>query len=377
MTSAHDLTAIAIAMQTRIPVFLWGPPGVGKTSVLESMSRALHERMWTVLLSIREPQDLGGLPVITPKGVKLHPPLWANELIANKGGVVFFDEFNTSAPTTQSAALRVIYGGYAGDERLPSETTSFVLAGNRADQSAGGYDLTGAIANRMVHFDFTPDSNDWCAGMLSGWPDVAVRRLPKDWQDGIASKRGLTAAFITVKPTLLNALPASHSEQGKAWPSGRTWEYVATLLAACDSLGLAARSTEARLLVNGAIGEGAAKEFFHWLVNMDLPDPEAVLANPKKIDIPMRQDQIMALLDSVSAAAIDRNRSDKLREQRYYAAWQFIGRLCDDGVPDMTLPACRTLAKNMPASVDRNLPPETEKILPILKKSGVNFSREI
>lgn len=375
MTTTTDLSAIAIAIQTRTPVFLWGPPGTGKTSVLEGLAASLKERLWTVLLSIREPQDLGGLPLITKNGVALVPPLWARELSENQGGMVFMDEFNTAPPTTQSAALRVIYGGYAGDQKLPSEHTSFVLAGNKASESAGGYDLTAAIANRMQHFDFKPDPNEWRQGMLSGWPEIAVRRLPKTWRDGVSAKRGLVAAFIGVKPTLLNALPQDHGAQGAAWPSGRTWDYVATSLAACESIGLGPRSSEARLLVRAAVGEGPTAEFTQWLVALDLPDPEAVLANPK-LEIPKRQDQVMALLDAVSAAAIDRGRSEKQREQRYYAAWKFIGRLCKEGAPDMCIPAARTLAKNMPSSVDRNLPPETEDILPILKKAGVNFSRE-
>lgn len=376
MTTQHDITAISIAMQTRTPVFLWSTPGMGKTSVLEALARALGEKLWTVILSIREPQDLGGLPVITKDGVVLHPPRWAREVAENDGGVVFFDEFNAAQPMTQSAALRVIYGGYAGDQKLPSDNIAFVMAGNSTKDSQGVFDLTSGIANRIIHFDFRPDMNEWREGMCSGWSDPQVRRLPKGWESGHAAKRGLVAAFIGVRPALLDAMPQDTVAQGGAWPSRRTWDYAARLLAACDALGLGPRSTEARLLVQGAVGDGACSEFMQWLVSLDLPDPEAVLANPLKIDLPQRQDQIMALLDSVTAAAIDRGRGDKQREARYYAAWKFIGRLTEEDRPDLTLPAARTLARNLPPGADRNLPPESKSLLPMLRKANINFSRD-
>jgi len=369
-----DLNAIAIAIQTRTPTFLWGQPGSGKTAVLEAIAKGLGEPLWTVLLSIREPQDLGGLPVIEKGSVRLCPPMWARELVAQQHGIVFLDEFNTAPPTTQSAALRVIYGGYAGDEKLP-EDTSFVMAGNRAADSAGGYDLTAAIANRALHFDWKVDPAAWREGMVTGWPEIAVKRLPAKWRNHVNSKMGLVAAFIQIKPNLLSGMPQDYAEQGKAWPSGRTWDYVARLLGACESVGLGPKSEEARLLLKAAIGEGTTAEFHSWLVNLDLPDPEKVLAEPLKTDLPQRQDQILALLDAVTAAALSREKSEKERDKRYRQAWKFIGRLCDMGKPDLVVPSAHTLAINMPPNVDKDLPPETEKVLGILKKANINYSR--
>src|ERR1700733_13633819 len=65
---------------------------------------------------------------------------------------------------------------------------------------------------------------------------------------------------------------------GRGWPSPRTWEMAARLMAA----GNAARaSQDARsALIRGAVGDGAGIEFLAWLVEMDLPDPEVVLADP-------------------------------------------------------------------------------------------------
>ena len=84
-------------------------------------------------------------------------------------------------------------------------------------------------------------------------------------------------------------------QAGRGWPSPRSWESVARLLATCDA---AKASEEARtLLVLGAVGEGAGIEFLSWLANMDLPDPEDVLADPDGFELPERSDRAFAVLD--------------------------------------------------------------------------------
>ena len=196
MTNAHEI-ATQVCIQAHVPVFLWGAPGTGKTAVLEGIATAIKEPLHTVILSIREPADQGGLPWITGNagteklpngntvsgppetreeplvGVRMIPPMWARMLAADGHGVVFWDEFNTAPPTTQSSALRVIHGGYAGDLKLPPKT-SHVAAGNPASQVSGGYDLTAAIANRWTHIDWPLDPSAWCNGMVSGWPTLEI-----------------------------------------------------------------------------------------------------------------------------------------------------------------------------------------------------------
>ncbi|NMO04294.1 hypothetical protein HH308_24035 [Gordonia sp. TBRC 11910] len=95
MSTYHDtLDAIALCISTRIPVILWGNPGEGKTSMIESAA----QRGWhveTVILSQSEPSDLAGLPVVSPRGdVVLAPPAWARRLAEHDGpAICFFDEF--------------------------------------------------------------------------------------------------------------------------------------------------------------------------------------------------------------------------------------------------------------------------------------------
>jgi hypothetical protein len=366
------MIAAQICIQARVPVFLWGAPGIGKSAVLEEIAPALGEPIWTVILSIREPSDQGGLPVVRPDGVSMHPPLWAHQLKEVGHGVVFWDEFNTAPPTTQSSALRVIHGGYAGDLKLP-DSTSHVAAGNQASMVQGGYDLTAAIANRWTHVQWPLRAPTWCDGMVAGWPQPPIARLPKNWRDGAAANRGLLSAFIRRRPELLLQLPKSAKEQGGAWPSPRQWSRVADLLTAAEACGYGKKSSVAHLLVRGCVGEGATQEFVTWFTNLDLHDPEEYLADPLGVPLPTRQDQIMATLDSVAAAALDKTKPEKLRIDRYYRGWRVLGRVLKDKA-DIGIPAARALANNMPKGVEKSLPPELDDILPILEKSGIDFS---
>lgn len=387
--NAHEI-ATQLCIQARVPVFLWGGPGIGKTAVLESIATTLKEPLHTVILSIREPADQGGLPWIVNEkgeriadgatsvldvGVKMVPPMWARQLVKDGHGVVFWDEFNTAPPTTQSSALRVIHGGYAGDLPLPGQT-SHVAAGNPATQVAGGYDLTAAIANRWTHIPWPMDPAAWCNGMVSGWPTPEVLRLPEDWRTSLPAKRGLVSAFIRRRPELLYVLPKAARDQGRAWPSPRQWDRIAHLLAAVASVKLDEKSEVAKVLIDGCVGEAAGEEFVKWFTELDLRDPEEYLADPMGTPLPTRQDQTMATLDSVAAAALDKSRPIKDQATRYRAAWKVMGRMIRSGKGDVGIPAMRVLCKGIPKELKRDLPPEIEEVLPMLEKAGIDFGAQ-
>jgi len=377
MSNDHIIAA-QICVQARFALFLWGAPGIGKTAVLEELAPMLDEKIWTVLLSIREPSDQGGLPIIRPNGVTMHPPLWAHELNQEQKGIVFWDEFNTAPATTQSSALRIIHGGYAGDMKLPRET-SHVAAGNPPEEFPGGFNLTAAIANRWVHIRWPLQPAIWCSGMVSGWESPPVVQVPADWRRKVPVNRGLIAAFISQHPELLLSYPTSRVEQGRAWPSPRTWERVAFLIAACDAAGYHVKSEVTRLLVLGCVGEGATITFYTWLNEQDLRDPEEYLAEPYKTPLPDRQDKVMSTLMSVCAAALSKSHADAERAGRWVTAWKVIGRVMDSA-PDLAIPAARILATVIttdPAlkSVKTNLPPELSKILPFLEEAKIDHKK--
>jgi len=77
---------------------------------------------------------------------------------------------------------------------------------------------------------------------------------------------------------------------------------VARLLAMCDAVG--ATEDARTLLVLGTVGEGAGIEFLSWFANMDLPNPEDVLADPDGFELPERSDRAFAVLTGTTMPAI-------------------------------------------------------------------------
>src|SRR5215472_1035961 len=84
------------AVHTRIPVLIWGPPGVGKSAAVQAWAARSALRCWTVIASLREPADFAGLPVVDTTidtatgavpGVAFAPPRFAMEA-ASAGGVI-------------------------------------------------------------------------------------------------------------------------------------------------------------------------------------------------------------------------------------------------------------------------------------------------
>jgi hypothetical protein len=365
-----NLNALSICIQARVPAFLWGEPGVGKSSTVEALASGMNERCWPVILSIREPQDQGGLPVIRPDGsVGLAPPKWAQELSQAGRGIVFLDELNVAPPSTQNSALRVVNDGWAGDLKLPAET-SFVAAGNPPATNPGAWDLSPAMANRFAHFEVSTDVGQWCEGTLAGWPRHRAAGLGSDWEQHVPQATASIVAFIKTRPHLLHSKPEEAEEAGRAWPSPRSWTTAARLLGAAESAGYGITSREARILAQGCVGVGAATEFMKWVVEVDLRPAEDYLSDPKRTPLPKRQDQLMATLDAVASTALAPRRD---RIQRYRAAWVVVARAAAVA-PDLCIPAARVLACNMPTELENDIPAEVDAIWPILERSGVDFS---
>ena len=173
-------TALGVALLADVPVILWGPPGQGKSSVVQELAQGMDAHLETVIASIREPSDFAGLPVVDPvtRTASLAAPSWAVRLrdaVLEQGrmGIQFYDEVSTAPPATQAALLRPILEGVVGDLRLPPGVRT-VAAANPPDVAADGWDLAPPVANRFVHLSWELDADTVREGFTSGWPRVQV-----------------------------------------------------------------------------------------------------------------------------------------------------------------------------------------------------------
>lgn len=328
------MNELAIAIQAKIPVLLWGAPGTGKTSAIKSIAKQLNLPLEIVIASIREPSDFAGLPVVRDDGVVMEPPAWAKRLVKAGKGILFLDEISTAPPAVQAALLRVVLDRTVGNLELPDDVM-IVAAANPPEQAAGGWELTPPLANRFCHLDWHINAKQWIEGTLYGWQQTNVKQLNPDWVKNIPEARALIASFIQHRPYLLLQAPTDDSKAGKAWPSPRSWDMAAMLLAAAKQ---ADYDTQARL-VTGCVGEGAGFEFMAWQRDLDLPDPEYILAHPKEFKLPDRGDKQFALLNSIASAVVN-----DINVKRWKAAWEILASASKQGGKDVAITAARTLS---------------------------------
>lgn len=347
-------TVVALAIQARIPVFIYSEPGTGKSATTRALVEELRETLHTIMLSTREPTDQGGLPgVFEERGeklVRLIPPGWARDIIRAGHGVVLFDEITNATPQVMNSGLRVIQEGVVGDgDKLP-ERTSFVVAGNPPETNVGANDITAGFANRCLHVAWPFEYARYRIGMLTRWKNVgrpAVPILPENWRDEIPAMCALVIAFLDTRQDLAQKQPDDIAEQGKAWPSGRTWELTAFMLAAAKVAGYDPKSTVGRLIVRGLVGEAAQTQWSAWIATMDLPSTDDVLANAATIEMPTRQDRLMTIL-----TGIVRYVAEHRDVETYMRAWTFVNRVMRED-PSIAIPTVRDLGALMPPGADQ------------------------
>lgn len=361
-TQQETLAAMQVMLAAEIPVLLWGDPGTGKTQTVELFAQEVGWRVETVIASLHDPTDFGGLPVRTTAGVTFEPPAWARRVAEHDGDcLVFFDEVNTATPATQNALMRVVLQGRVGELDLGAGVR-FVAAANPPSQNSAAWDLSAPLANRFGHLDWPITLEEWKAGYLSGWPLLMPLDIGSSGIDEspLARIKMLQAAFLTSRPALLSAVPETDSMASLGWPSPRSWERLAKCLAIAEAVGA---GDITRLLVAGAlVGEGAGAEYLAYLRNLDLPDPQDLLNDPASFAELKRSDQQFAALEAVAAAVTVDNK-------RWRDAFKVCIAAANLGVPDVAAATAAKLVAIKPSGA--RLPAGYEVFAEILADAGL------
>jgi len=275
------------------PLMLWGPPGVGKSSIVRSVAERLGVDFIDIRLAQREPVDLRGLPVPDrERGVVdwLLAGEWPRD--PESRGILLFDELTAADRSLQVAAYELILDRRLGDlYRLPPGWL-VVGAGNRSEDRAVAQTFSSALANRFCHLSLAPDLECW-----TRW--AAGERLHPD-----------VIAFLRFRPECFFDMEGG-VEQG--WPSPRSWTRVAESLTRGQALAAEVQA----LMVHGLVGQGAGTEFLafrEWALK--LPDIPAMLAGKAPIQIPERADQRYAFCSGLAHALWKGLEEDALHKER-------------------------------------------------------------
>src|SRR5919198_721641 len=139
------------------PVFIWGPPGIGKSSLVQQFAAEVGLPCVSLLGSQLAPEDLIGVPQIIDGASRFCPP----RLIArHEPYCLFLDELNACSHEVQKAFYSLIHERRIGEYTLP-EGSIVVGAGNRAQDSAIVKPMSSALLNRMVHVQLKASHREW------------------------------------------------------------------------------------------------------------------------------------------------------------------------------------------------------------------------
>ncbi|MGC8699212.1 MAG: AAA family ATPase [Candidatus Acidifodinimicrobium sp.] len=145
-----------------LPLFIFGPPGIGKSQIVESLGKKYTMNVETYIASTMDPTQVQGLPFpnVKNKTTQWYPD---ERFVDQKKNtkVYFFDELNMAPPATQAAFYRLILEG-----RLGSIDISHALrigAGNRISDYYNVQQMGLPMATRFEVYVMQPDIDDWIA----------------------------------------------------------------------------------------------------------------------------------------------------------------------------------------------------------------------
>lgn len=268
---AIDLKKALIPLiDSQIPTFIWGSPGVGKSSLVAQIANEKKMQFIDLRLSLLDPTDLRGIPFFeneTKKAVWAKPE-FLPDTNSKDFGILFLDEINSAPPTIQAAAYQLILDRKIGEYALP-QNFSIIAAGNYETDRGVTYRMPTPLANRFVHLNFDLDFDSWKLWAFENSIDTRI------------------ISYLSYKQTDLFMFDPKSTNKSFATP--RSWKFVNDILQS---------NVDSKLLENviaGAIGLQTAQEFLNYTKVMnELPNIQDILAGIK-VDIPTKNSSLYAL----------------------------------------------------------------------------------
>jgi hypothetical protein len=263
VTTVQARKAIMTAFKAKRPVFLWGPPGIGKSEVVADIATELGGYVIDLRMAQMEPTDIRGIPYFNKDNGKMDwaPPVdLPDEEFASQYPIVvlFLDEMNSAPPAVQAAGYQLILNRRVGKYYLPDNVV-IVAAGNRESDKGVTYRMPMPLANRFIHIEMRADFASW-----------------QVWAVNAGIHTDVVGYLSFAKQDLYDFDSKSAS---RAFATPRSWTFVSELLEDEDNVD----SDTLFNLISGAVGEGLAVKFMaHRKVSSKMPNPSDILSGKVK-----------------------------------------------------------------------------------------------
>jgi len=263
VTSTQARKAIHKAFKAKRPVFLWGPPGIGKSEVVQDITNELGGLMIDLRMAQMEPTDLRGIPYYNKDNGRMDwaPPvdLPDSELASQYPVIVLFlDEMNSAPPAVQAAGYQLVLNRRVGKYVLPDNVV-IVAAGNRESDKGVTYRMPMPLANRFLHLEMRADFASW-----------------QNWAVNAGIHTDVVGYLSFAKNDLYDF---DNKSSSRAFATPRSWTFVSELL---DDEADTDNDTLFNLIA-GAVGEGLAVKFMaHRKVSSKMPNPSDILSGKVK-----------------------------------------------------------------------------------------------
>ena len=174
----EELPEFLLNVAVARPVFVWGQPGIGKSSLVQGFAESLGLPCVSLLGTQLAPEDLIGVPQIVDGKSRFCPPT----IIAREDPYcLFLDELNGASQEVQKAFYSLILERRIGEFKL-HDGSIVIGAGNRAQDSAIVKTMSSALINRTVHVHLLSSPSDWlqwgAANGIHPWVYEYIRLRP-------------------------------------------------------------------------------------------------------------------------------------------------------------------------------------------------------